>query len=348
MKLQRFCQSVQLNLTDFRQSSRACKHDDVRLSQNATSAALKTTSGVLCAADWNRRPHQNVCVPMTRAARNRAIRSSAFWLMTALGAPLAAPLSAQQSLPIPAYTGYVNDFAGVLPQDARSALQSLSERVNAATRGDMVFVTMPDIGDRAPSDVALQIGREWKVGANAEIGDKARNAGVVILLVPKETSSINRGSCFIATGQGAEGFITDATSGSICREATPYFAQRDYGQGMMVVAERVAQRYAREFNVTLDGVPPPSEQPSRVRGRSGGSSAGILIVLILVILVSQLGGRGRGGGCLNILPFILASGGGNSRGGWGGGGFGGGGGGGGFGGFGGGGGFSGGGGGSNW
>ena len=285
---------------------------------------------------------------MTIAARIRAITFRAFWLLMAVAAVPAVQAHAQTTLTIPAYTGYVNDFAGVLPQETRAALQNLSERVNAATKGDMVFVTMADIGDRAPSDVALQIGREWKVGANTEIGDKARNAGVIILLVPKETSSINRGSCFIATGQGAEGFITDATSGSICREATPYFAQQDYSQGLMVVAQRVAQRYAAEFNVSLDGIPPPNEQPSGARGRSGrGSSTGTLIILVLFIILSSLGGRGRRGGCLSFLPFLLASGGGGGRGGWGGGGFGGGGGGG-FGGFGGGGGFSGGGGGSNW
>ncbi|MEO7999889.1 MAG: TPM domain-containing protein [Gemmatimonadaceae bacterium] len=283
---------------------------------------------------------------MTTAARIRATVQSACWLLALTAGVASANANAQQALQIPAYSGYVNDFAGVLPADTRAALQSLSERVNAATRGDMVIVTMADIGDRAPSDVALQIGREWKVGAKAEIGDKARNAGVVILLVPKESSSTGRGSCFIATGQGSEGFITDATSGSICREATPYFAQRDYGQGIALVAERVAQRYAAEFNVSLDGVPPPQQTRSREPSNGGGGSR-ILIILVVFIILSGLGGRGRRGGCLSFLPFILASSGGNSRGGWGGGGFGGGGGGG-FGGFGGGGGFSGGGGGSNW
>ena len=251
-----------------------------------------------------------------------------------------------QTLPVPPYTGYVNDFANVIPADTRSALQSLSERVNAATKGDMVIVTMKDIGDRAASDVALSIGREWKVGANTAIGDKARNAGVIILLVPRETSSTNRGSCFIATGQGTEGFITDATSGSICREATPFFQQRDYASGIQLVAQRVAQRYASEFNVSLDAgsapTPPPQQRQTgqSSRGRSG-SSIITLIIIIFVLMSLRRGGRG---GLLSWLPFILFSGGGGRRGG--GGGFGGGSGG--FGGFGGGGGFSGGGGGSNW
>ncbi|MEP6834956.1 MAG: TPM domain-containing protein [Gemmatimonas sp.] len=260
--------------------------------------------------------------------------------------------SAQQPIPIPAYTGYVNDFANVIPAETRAALESLSERVNAATKGDMVIVTMKDIGDRAASDVALNIGRQWKVGANTAIGDKARNAGVIILLVPKESSSTNSGSCFIATGQGAEGFITDATSGSICREATPYFRQQDYAGGLQLVAQRVAQRYATEFNVSFDAGPLPAPPPQRnstgQSSRGGGGTSIVTILVIIFVILSML--RGGRGGLLRWLPFILSSGGGGRNNRWGGGGGGGGfgGGGGGFGGFGGGGGFSGGGGGSNW
>jgi len=278
---------------------------------------------------------------MSLTSRMRVAVCGAGWLLAA-GRALGS-----QALPVPAYTGYVNDFANVIPADTRAALESLSERVNAATKGDMVIVTMKDIGDLAASDVALSIGRQWKVGASAAIGDKTRNAGVIILLVPKETSSTNRGSCFIATGQGAEGFITDATSGSICREATPYFQQRDYAGGIQLVAQRVAQRYATEFNVSLDAglAPAPPRQTGQPSRGRGGSSIVTLIIIIVILASLRRGGRG---GLLSWLPFLLSSGGGRrGGGGWGGGGFGGGGGGG-FGGFGGGGGFSGGGGGSNW
>ena len=199
-------------------------------------------------------------------------------------------------------------------------------------------------------DVALQIGREWKVGNLAPIGDASRNAGVVILVVPKESAQDGRGRCRILTGQGTEGFITDATTGAICREATPFFAQRDYGAGIQLVTLRVAQRYAQEFGFTLDtafdapAYAPPSRRPAPVE-RGGGINP-IVLLIILFIVLSLLGG-GRRRGCMPIFIPFGGGGWGGGGGGWGGGGFGGGGGGG-FGGFGGGGGFSGGGGGSDW
>src|SRR3712207_8435512 len=55
-----------------------------------------------------------------------------------------------------------------------------------------LFRSLPDIGQREAGDVALRIGREWGVGAGTAIGQRSRNAGVVILLVPRETSSDGR------------------------------------------------------------------------------------------------------------------------------------------------------------
>src|SRR4029078_10265528 len=102
-------------------------------------------------------------------------------------------------------------------------------------------------------------GRQWKVGKIGNPGDPTRNAGAGILLVPKETSKDGRGHCFIATGRGAEGFITDADGGGICREATPAFIEKDYSAGLELVTLRTAERFAKEFNFTLDTalVPPP-------------------------------------------------------------------------------------------
>lgn len=147
------------------------------------------------------------------------IGAVAFALAAAFSTPA---VTRAQDITIPAPTGMVNDFAGVIDEATRQRLNRIAEDVRARSGGEMAIVTLPDIGQRAASDIALRIGREWKVGRIASPGDATRNAGAVVLLVPKETSSDGRGHCFIATGQGAEGFITDGAAGEICREATPH------------------------------------------------------------------------------------------------------------------------------
>jgi uncharacterized protein len=234
--------------------------------------------------------------------------------------------------PIPPPTGYVNDFAGVLDAASVRHMEAVIAEVRARTRGEIAVVTLPDIGDRQASEVALQIGRQWGVGAQGAAGDPSKNLGVVVLLVPLKDHRRGTGHVFIATGRGAEGFLTDARVGRIRDAMLPDLGGEEYGKGLALGVDLIAQSIATEFGVTLDSataIAPPARTapPQRI------PTAWIVIAIILLILLS----RGR----ILALPFWMMSGGGRGwgrgGGGWGGGG------GGGFGGFGGGGGFSGGG-----
>jgi uncharacterized protein len=269
-----------------------------------------------------------------------------FAALTAVPAVMTAQQGTVAGPAIPAPRGMVNDFANVIQPDQAARIEALANDVRAKSGGEIAVVTLPDLGGRDVSEIALRIGREWKVGAASKIGDAARNAGVVILLVPKETSGDGKGHVRIETGQGSEGFLTDAQTGDIIREALPFMQRRDYGDAVELITQRVAQRFAASFNFSLDSAgPPPVRRQGARRGQPGGGFPPQLVFFIFLLLVLLLS-RGRGTGCLWLA---LASGGGGRRGGgWGGGGFGGGGGGGGFGGFGGGGGFSGGGSSGSW
>jgi uncharacterized protein len=234
---------------------------------------------------------------------------------------------------VPPPRGYVNDFAGVLDPASAAHMDAVIREVRDKTRGEIAVVTLPDIDDRAPADVALQIGRQWGVGAKGEAGDPAKNLGVVVLLVPLKDHRPGTGRVFIATGRGAEGFLPDARVGRIRDAMTPYLAREEYGAGLARGVDLVAQAFAQQFGVTLSGQPAPADdepQPFPI------PIHWLILIALFLILVS----RGR----ILWLPFWFGGFGGGRRG-WGGGWSGGGGwgGGGGFGGFGGGGGFSGGG-----
>jgi uncharacterized protein len=237
-------------------------------------------------------------------------------------------------IPIPPPRGYVNDFAGVLEAGAVARMEATIAEVRTKTRGEIAIVTLADIGDRAASDVAVQIGRQWGVGARGEAGDPAKNLGVVILLVPLKDHRPGTGQIFIATGRGAEGFLTDARVGRIRDAMIPDLAREDYGAGLERGVGLVARAFAAEFGVALTGQSP---SPPQQRVAFSPSAMTILAIIILVVLLMTLAGRTRGRrrAWWWVGPWI--------GGGWSGRRWGGGWGGGGFGGFGGGGGFSGGG-----
>ncbi|MBA3657841.1 MAG: TPM domain-containing protein, partial [Gemmatimonadaceae bacterium] len=170
-----------------------------------------------------------------------------------LSRPMAAlifPFALQIQVPQPA--GLVNDFANVLTAESVDLMTRIAEDVRTKSRGEITIVTLADLDGRDPADVAREIGRQWKLGKSGEAGDATRNAGAVILLVPKETSSDGRGHCRVETGLGTEGFIRDSEAGDICRAATPAFIQKDYSAGLSLVALLTAQRFATEFNFALD------------------------------------------------------------------------------------------------
>lgn len=261
-----------------------------------------------------------------------------------IGAGQAAPA-------IPPPRGLLSDFAGVVSAERAAQIEQLAQFVRDRSGGEIAIVTLADLAGRDVAEVALRIGREWKVGAKAAIGDTRRNAGVVVLVVPKETSADGQGYISIQTGQGVEGFIPDAVAGDIRREAAPYLRQRDYGGALLLITARLSERYAAEFGFSLDSAGVPGIERRAPRGEPQGVSPffALLVFVVLIIVLSR--GR-RGGGCAGFLLGQAVGQAMGRRGGWHdhggfGGGFGGGGGGG-FGGFGGGGGFSGGGSSGSW
>lgn len=251
----------------------------------------------------------------------------------------------------------VVDAGGVLSRSTVDALNRIAFEVQSKTGGEIAVAILPDLRGRDIAEIALRIGREWGVGSNAAVGNQARNAGVVVVVVPKETSSDGRGHVRIETGRGVEGFITDGDAGDIQRAAIPYFQRGDYDGALMLIVASIGDRFAREFGVTID----PNGAPvvaRRTRAPGGAVTFPPEVIFFLLFVVAMIlsgasrarGRGGRGNGCLTLLWILSSASHGHRGGHWRGGGFGGGsfGGGGGFGGFGGGGGFSGGGSSGSW
>ncbi len=261
---------------------------------------------------------------------------------------LAAQQSAITALFPERPTGYLTDQAGIVDAGAARAIEDLAARLRAATGAELAVVTLPTIQDRAPGDVALTIGRTWGVGGAGAIGDSARNAGMVLLVVPRTAE--HKGELYLSTGRGIEGILTDAMSGRILDLMLDDLRAQRYGAALLIGTQAIAATVAKGYGVTDStlAATDPFRTPTQGRGSDFVQALVFFIVILVVVFISNSGGRGGGGRGRrrrgSILPGLILGSGGWGGGGWGGGGFGGGGGGGGgFGGFGGGGGFSGGG-----
>jgi uncharacterized protein len=261
--------------------------------------------------------------------------------------------------PLPAPTGYVNDYAGVLDdpikQQIEDKIKEFKDSSNPTT--ELAVAIVRSTGDRDIFDYSLAVARGWKIGS-----DQANNPGALLFI------AVDDRKYFTQVSRDLEGDLPDAAAGSLQRQfLVPQFRQGNYGKGISDTIDA----YIRTIQAARGGAVSVTPTPEGITRTTGSSSGGIsslccflvigLIILMIILRSSGGGGGGRRsgwggggfGGAAGALPWIigsiLTSGGGRSSGSswgdsggssWGGGG--------GFGGFGGGGDFGGGGAGGSW
>ena len=263
--------------------------------------------------------------------------------------PTPSPWS-QNTSPLPAPTGFVNDYAGVIDaatkQQLETKLKNFKDTTNPSV--EIAVAVVKTTGDRDIFDYSLAVARGWKIGS------KLDNNPSALLFV-----AIDDRKYFTQISKDLEGDLPDGAVGSLQRQyLVPEFKKGNYGKGISDTIDGYISTIRNKGNAPVSG-----NQNSNVTRRQpgGGTSVGsgisgliccgvIIFIILLIIFTRSKGGGSGGSGVLSALPWviggILSSGGsgGSSSGGWGGSSDSGGG----FGGFGGGGDFGGGGAGGSW
>lgn len=219
--------------------------------------------------------------------------------------------SVAQSLPDPASPPrLVNDFAGILSDAQRQALEQRLDAFDKETSTQIAVVTVDDLDGYAPAEYAQRLHDKWGIGR------KGKDNGVLILVKPKTSSP---GEAYISVGYGLEGVIPDITAGRILdNEMIPQFREGNMYGGIDQAATVLMQLTRGEFTA------------EKYNERTGGGS-GIVLVIVLLLIAFLLtvgrrgGGKGNSGSRGGWFPPIILGGGGGHRGGGGfsGGGFGG-------------------------
>jgi len=245
-------------------------------------------------------------------------------------------------------SGFVNDFAEMIPDGAQAELETRLTQFKEETSNEIAIATVPTLGGDTIENFANKLFREWGIGT------EANDNGILILLARDERE------LRIEVGYGLEGAVPDILAGRIVREdMIPRMQAGEPAAALDVAVTKLIAASKGEYIAEPEPKTVPFESLGMlplflfivlirifsatkswwfggVIGGVGGLILGIVVTsfvtglifggvglvvgLILDFIVSKFGGRGRGG------PWI-------NSGGWGGGGFGSGGG---FGGFGGG------------
>jgi len=203
----------------------------------------------------------------------------------------------------PAASGYVIDQSGIIDSAAKSRLEAWILELKQKTSAEVAVVTVDSTEPLPIEEYAVNLFQRFG------IGQKGKDNGVLLLVAYKDHRMR------IEVGYGLEGAITDAYSSRIINTIMrPEFKAGDFSGGIEKGTAAIVTLIAKEYNVTLTGVPQPVYQ-----GQQSGSIW--VLLFIFCILISFFFSRGGGTGGGMFLPMGGAYLGGRGYGSGGGGGF---------------------------
>jgi uncharacterized protein len=197
-----------------------------------------------------------------------------------------AATAAAQELP-PELTQPVNDFARVIDEPSKNAMEALIRSLQQASGDAVVVATIPTFKPYA--DI-----REYAVkmfeNRGRGIGQRGKDNGALVIL------AVNDRQVWIEVGYDLEQFITDGFAGEVSRQyMAPEFRRGAYGPGVLAGLSRIVARIAQGRNVTLQGVRPEPRDNAPDIG-SGGNLIWVLFVIFILLNVIGRTRRRRGFG----------------------------------------------------
>lgn len=193
--------------------------------------------------------------------------------------------------PLPASTGFVNDFAGVIDDATRADLESKLANLKATTNPpvELAVAVVKTTGERPIFEYSLAVARGWKIGTKEDDNPSA------LLLV-----AIDDRKYFTQVSRDLEDELPDGVVGSIQRQfLVPEFRKGNYAKGIADTLDKYVEAIRNKGNVA--GVANAEEKPPERNLDNVGSGVttlvccgGIGLILLLIFLGRSKGGPGKG------------------------------------------------------
>src|SRR5258708_6425747 len=137
-------------------------------------------------------------------------------------------VTAESVSSLPAPTGYVNDFAGVLSPSTKQNLETLCTQVDRQAHAQIAVVTIKTLeDDQTIEEFATELEDNWGVGNKDD-----RGVLMVLVMTPRKGR--------IEVGYGLEGILNDAKVGDIGRSMVPAANRGDYDTAVPLGVRQLA------------------------------------------------------------------------------------------------------------
>ncbi|MEO6588360.1 MAG: TPM domain-containing protein [Pyrinomonadaceae bacterium] len=208
--------------------------------------------------------------------------------------------------PLPAPTGFVNDYAGVIDAATKQRLEQKLKQLKETNNPpiEVAVAVVETTGDKPIFDYSLAVARGWGIGSKDIDNPSA------LLFV-----AINDRKYFTQVSRDLEDELPDGIVGSLQRQfLVPEFKKANYAKGI----EDTINAYVDTIQNRTSGTSAtPTPRGSTVSNRKQGIPIQCVCLIIIAILVlfsffrsksgGGRGGRGGGGGLGSALPWIIGS-----------------------------------------
>lgn len=190
-----------------------------------------------------------------------------------------SPIKAQD-IDYPDYTGYVNDFAGLMDSASTADLEMLIDGVEKGTGAEIAVVTIDSLEGITIEEYAVELFAYWGIGK----ADEDNGILILVALLDREVR--------IEVGYGLEGVITDLEAGRIIDGIiVPNFKEENYNRGIYDAVITISNQIYGEEELIAIG---EEQEPS---SGSGGFFTGLpwgfvccfpifFIIFLIVFLVN--------------------------------------------------------------
>ena len=213
--------------------------------------------------------------------------------------------------PLPSPTAPVNDYAGVIDEGTKQALNQRLIEFQRSSGVELAVAVVRTTGERSIFDYSLAVYRGWGIGSKE--GD---NPGALLLV------AVDDRKYFTQVSADLEDELPDGLVGSLQKQyLVPEFRKGNYGKGISDTIEAYIRTYEQRSSGTAAS-PTPVGRGGEGSGETSQSLYSLFCclviggVILLIIFSSRGGGSGRGrgnwggggfGGSGGALPWIIGS-----------------------------------------
>lgn len=245
---------------------------------------------------------------------------AAILVFAGVGVALGQSTASINESPLPAPTGHVNDYAGVIDAATKKTLEERLRNFKTDSGVEIAVAVVKTTGNRDIFDYSLAVARGWGIGSTND-----DNPGALLFI------AIDDRKYFTHVSKDLEDELPDGVVGSLQRlYLVPEFRKGNYAKGINDTVEAYIQTYQSHHDGTV--APPATTTQTERGGETSWTSVFCCLAIILFIVLmiwanssqdrkkskddqDRWGGGGFGGGGGGILPWIILGGSSSSSGG---------------------------------